>query len=91
MLELLDTASQYAIPVLTLGGMFLIARKVKWGFVLALLSQPFWLLTSYIHDQWGVFLNTTLFTCVLLYGIRNWFFGKGAQVRNPIDKAEKIG
>lgn len=76
MIAFLDNISQYAIPLLTLSGMFLIARKVKWGFALALLSQPFWLFTSYIHDQWGVFLNTVVYICVLLYGVYNWFFVK---------------
>jgi hypothetical protein len=73
MIGILDTISQYAIPILTLSGMFLIARKVKWGFVLALLSQPFWFFTAYAHDQWGVFFNTVIYTGVLIYGAYNWF------------------
>lgn len=74
MIELLDSISQYVIPLFTLSGMFLIARKVKWGFILALLSQPFWLFTSYVNDQWGVFLNTVVYAIILLYGVYNWFF-----------------
>jgi hypothetical protein len=89
MIELLDTISQYAIPLFTLSGIFLIARKVKWGFLLALIAQPFWLFTSYIHDQWGVFFNTVVYTGIVLYGVYNWFFDSVREVSSAIDKAEK--
>lgn len=91
MIEFLDEVSQYAIPFFTLIGIFLIARKVKWGFLFALLAQPFWLFTSYVHDQWGVFLNTMIYTGIILYGVYNWFFGKQNSVVAPIDKIQEIG
>jgi hypothetical protein len=88
MIELLDTISQYAIPLFTLSGIFLIARKVKWGFLLALIAQPFWLFTSYVHGQWGVFFNTMVYTSIVLYGVYNWFFVVTHEL-SAIDKARE--
>jgi hypothetical protein len=28
----------------------------RWGFVIALATQPFWFYTSFRHRQWGIFI-----------------------------------
>lgn len=48
-----DSISQVAIFILGAGSIILIAKKNKWGFVLGLLSQPFWFITAYINEQGG--------------------------------------
>ena len=73
---MLDQISQVAITILGISAIFLIARKNKWGFVIGLLSQPFWLLTSYINKQWGVFLLSVIYVGMWAYGIYEWFYKK---------------
>ncbi len=73
---MLDTISQFAIFILGAGAIILVARKNKWGFVLGLISQPFWYLTAFINHQWGVFLVSIIYTGSWFYGIYNWFWKK---------------
>ena len=73
---MLDQISQVAIAILGIGAIFLIARKNKWGFVIGLLSQPFWLITSYLNKQWGVFLLSVIYIGMWTYGIYEWFYKK---------------
>ncbi len=69
-----DLISQIAIAIFGVSSIFLVARKNKWGFVLGLLSQPFWYITSFIHKQWGIFFLSIAYTAVWLLGIYEWFF-----------------
>jgi nicotinamide riboside transporter PnuC len=78
----LDALAQFGILVFGLSAMFLVARKNKWGFVLGLLTQPFWFTTAFLNEQWGVFLNSIVYTGIWVYGIYNWFWK-----RPPIDNA----
>lgn len=57
-----DTISQVAIVVLGLGAIVLVGQKNRWGFVLGLASQPFWYITTYLHEQWGLFLLSFAYT-----------------------------
>ncbi len=72
----LDIVSQVFITILGVGAILLVDRRNKWGFVLGLVSQPFWLVTSIIHDQWGVFLVTFAYIVGWGYGVYLWFFDK---------------
>jgi nicotinamide riboside transporter PnuC len=74
MISMWDTISQIAIFVLGIGSIVLIARKNKWGFVLGLLVQPFWFITSYINKQWGIFFLNFAYTATWIYGIYQWFY-----------------
>ena len=76
MAQTLDQISQFALFFLSVSAIILVARKNKWGFVLGLSSQPFWLYTSYANDQWGIFLNSIVFTGTWIYGIYRWFFAE---------------
>lgn len=69
-----DFISQIALPILSISAMILVARKNKWGFVLGFLSQPFWIITSYINNQWGVFFVSIIYTFTWAYGIHQWFY-----------------
>ena len=51
----LEFASQSAIfmgPV----GAILLGSGSRWGFVIGLVTQPFWFYTSFRHRQWGIFI-----------------------------------
>ena len=71
-----DTISQIAIPVLGGVAIILVAKKNKWGFVLGLLSQPFWFITSFLNEQWGVFFVSIIYAASWSLGIYEWFFKK---------------
>ena len=70
---MLDTVSQVLIFVLGITSIILVARENKWGFVIALLVQPFWLLTSWLNHQWGVFFVSIAYTISWGYGAYRWF------------------
>jgi nicotinamide riboside transporter PnuC len=72
----LDTIAQVGITVFGVGAVIMVARKNKWGFVLGLASEPFWVLTSYLNKQWGVFLLSVIYVGSWAYGIYNWFYKK---------------
>jgi nicotinamide riboside transporter PnuC len=74
--KMLDAILQTMIFVLGVGAIILISKKNKWGFVLGLLSQPFWIITSYNSDQWGIFFLSLVYTVTWGFGIYEWFFKK---------------
>ncbi len=74
-----DKLTQILLPVLTVGGYFLTANKMpKAGFIIATISQVFWLYTSYQSykkaGQVGILITTIVMTIINLYGIYNWWF-----------------
>lgn len=71
---MLDLTSQIGIFVFGVLSIILIARKNKWGFVFGLLSQPFWYITAYINQQWGIMLLNLFYTVSWIYGIYEWFW-----------------
>jgi len=76
--KMLNTLTQVAIPVLTIGSQVAIAMKFpQWGLLVVLLSQPFWLYSSWKAyknaGQIGIFVNTVVFTIVTIFGIVNYW------------------
>ena len=69
-----DTIAQIGIAIFGITAIILIAKKIKWGFVFGLLSQPFWYITSFLNKQWGVFFLSIVYSCSWLYGVYEWFF-----------------
>ena len=72
----LDLMAQIGITVFGVSAIILVARKNKWGFVLGLVSQPFWLITSYLNKQWGVFFLSAVYVFSWGYGVYEWFYKK---------------
>jgi nicotinamide riboside transporter PnuC len=70
----LETISQIAIAILGVTAITLIAKKNRWGFVIGLISQPFWLYSSYENKQWGIFLLSVIYIFSWAFGIYEWFF-----------------
>jgi len=71
-----DLISQIGLSILGISAIILVAKKNKWGFVLGLLSQPFWFITSYLNKQWGVFFLSIVYLFSWGLGIYEWFFKK---------------
>lgn len=71
--QTLESISQIGIPIFSLTGSYLISNKNKWGNVLCLMAQPFWLYTAAHHQQWGAFFTSVVFTLIWINGTRKWF------------------
>lgn len=76
---MVDTIAQIGIILTGVSAIILVARKNKWGFVVGLISQPFWFTTAIVNEQWGVFLVSLAYLGSWIYGIYEWFFKKEAQ------------
>lgn len=74
-----DAISQVAILFFGAGAIILVAKKNKWGFVFGLLAQPFWYITAFINQQWGVFAVSFIYTASWAYGVYEWFFKRGKE------------
>ena len=68
----LDFIAQVGITIFGVAAILLVAKKNKWGFVMGLISQPFWLATSYLNKQWGVFFLSAVYAFMWAYGLYNW-------------------
>ncbi len=42
----------------------------RWGFLIGLAGQPFWLVETLIAAQWGMFALSCWYTGAYLYGLR---------------------
>jgi hypothetical protein len=69
----LDAVAQGLLPPLTVVGMFLLARRNRWGCVVALAAQPLWALTYLVHGQPGGLVTVALVTVSLVAGGRRSF------------------
>lgn len=70
---------QILIFTLSALAMFLITRKESWskyGYIIGLISQPFWLWTSYEHSQWGIFALGIFYCYTWIQGIYNFIVKK---------------
>jgi len=47
----------------------------KYGYVVGLLSQPFWLYSTYREKLWGMFALSVFYTYAWFMGILNNFYG----------------
>jgi len=71
--------SQIGIVLFGLSAVWLIGRKEKWsrwGFILGLMSQPFFIYTAWKHEQWGLFILSICYVYVWFQGIYNYWIKK---------------
>lgn len=76
-----DQVTQFAIPILTIGAQVLMSFKLpQWGLVVNLISQPFWLYSTWKSyksaGQIGILINTFLYTLVTAAGVINYWLLK---------------
>lgn len=55
----------------------------RWGYAASLAGQPFWLVTEWIHAQWGMFALTFWFIYTGVRGYRN-------NMETPEEKAKEL-
>jgi len=77
----LDAISQILLSIFSITAIILVARDNKYGFILGLISQPFWFITSFINKQPGVFIANIFFTLSWIYGIERHFFRKKRKLK----------
>ena len=70
---MLNLICQIGVATFGISAVFLIARKNKWGFVLGVLGEPFWLISFILHRQWGMLAIGVIYTINWIYGIKVWF------------------
>ena len=67
---------QLMIAILGGSAIWLVSRKEKWGrwgYILGLASQPFWLYSAYSNKQWGIFTLSIWYTYSWSQGIYNFW------------------
>ncbi len=75
----LDLIAQIGLTIMSVSAIILVAKKNKWGFVVGLISQPFWFITAIMNHQVGVFITSVIFTFSWILGIYEWFFKKSGK------------
>jgi len=74
----LDEISQLVITIGSIGVATLVSGKTntirRCGFTIAMLIQPAWIYTTYVHEQWGMLAVTFYYT------YRNWCGWKNSAI-----------
>lgn len=72
--------SQIGIMIFGVAAIWLVGRKEswkRWGYILGLLGQPFWMLNALENEQWGILIMTLVYTYSWCQGIYNYWIKKG--------------
>ena len=70
----LNVLTQVGIGLFGCTAIWLVGRPEswrRWGYILGLCAQPFWVYTAITHQQWGVLFLTTLYAYAWVQGV--WF------------------
>ena len=82
---MIDIICQIMVVILGVPAIFLVGAKKKTGFIIGLLSQPFWIITALINHQPGVFVVSILYAGSWWFGVYNHY----ENVKVIVDKAFK--
>lgn len=72
-----DNISQAIILVVGAAAIWMVGRRehwMRWGFVLGMITQPFWFYTTLRAEQWGLFVLSLWYTYSWGQGIYNYWF-----------------
>lgn len=75
----IDTICQVFIFILGGSAIWLVGRKEKWrrwGYIIGLLGQPFWIYTSIHNKQWGILILSLWYGYAWAQGIWNFWVKK---------------
>ncbi|MCL5991388.1 MAG: hypothetical protein M1419_04730 [Bacteroidetes bacterium] len=70
---------QIIIFITSASAIWLVSRKEdwrRWGYIIGLIGQPFWLYSTFVNEQWGIFLLTFVFTYSWGQGVWNYWVRK---------------
>jgi hypothetical protein len=68
--------AQIAIMVFGSLAIYLVSRTDKyqrWGYIMGLLGQPFWMYVTYTSEQWGILIMSIVYTYSWCNGIWNYW------------------
>ena len=86
----IDNLAQVAIVILGGSAIWLLGRREdwkRWGYVLGMLSQPFWFWATLRTEQWGLFVLSIWYTFSWGQGIWNYWIKAPALEEPPQDKS----
>ena len=71
--------AQAAILILSALALWLLSSKPpsRWGWIVGLASQPFWIWETAHAEQWGMLANALVFTAIYARGAINAWFDHG--------------
>jgi hypothetical protein len=75
---------QVVVFVLGVACIWMISLNNKWskyGMIVGFVAQPFWLLTSWRSESWGVFALAAVYLGIYANGIKNWFWKKKRKTK----------
>jgi len=75
--EIWNTISQFAILILGCSAIWIVGRKedwMRWGYILGIASQPFWIITSWYNEQWGILALSFWYAYSWGQGIYNYWY-----------------
>ena len=70
---------QIIILILGCSSIWLVSRTEDWkkyGYVIGLINQPFWIYTSIVNEQWGIFILSLFYSYSWIMGIYNYWYIK---------------
>lgn len=82
---------QFLILLFSGVGFFLLSIKDKsisrFGYILCLIAQPFWIITALFNEQWGILILSVIYGISSLNGIRNNFKFQTYEERMKAEKS----
>jgi nicotinamide riboside transporter PnuC len=70
--KLIDIILQLIIAVLGIITIYLLAEKKRAGFMIGLISEPFWLWSSWNNKQWGIVFLCFVYAYLYWKGWKKW-------------------
>jgi len=61
---MLEIISQVMLFICGAGAIWLVSRKEdwkRWGYIVGMCGQPFWLITAWHNQQWGIIVLTLFY------------------------------
>lgn len=71
---IVDMVCQFIIVVFGLAAIILVGQGNRWGFVIGLIQQPAWFVTTFYNEQWGVLVLSVAYAGSWMLGIYHNFF-----------------
>ena len=78
----MDTIAQVGIGIFGCSAIWLVGRKEswrKWGYLLGLCGQPFWIYTTVTHQQWGILALSVWYAYSWAQGVWNYIIKTDEQ------------
>lgn len=75
----MQTISQIAIFIFGVSAIWLVGRKEswrRWGFIMGLIGQPFWIYSFITNNQYGMLCMTAAYTYSWAMGVYNFWIKK---------------